>query len=57
MQDSTLYLLMSESARDEDVAIKDKTTGAEIRLRLPSQRATLVLLDKRTAKVITQYAF
>jgi hypothetical protein len=57
MQDSTLYLLMSESARDEDVAIKDKTTGAEIRLRLPSQRATLILLDKRTAKVITQYAF
>ncbi len=57
MQEGILYLLMSESARDEDIAIKDKSTGAEIRLRLPAQRATLVLLDKRTGKTIVQYAF
>jgi hypothetical protein len=57
MQDSILYLFVSESARDEDIAIKDKMTGADIRFRLQAQRATLVLLDKRTAKVIVQYAF
>jgi len=57
MQASVLYLFVSESARDEDIAIQDKLTGAELRFRLPSQRATLKLLDRRTGKMIAEYKF
>jgi hypothetical protein len=57
MQDSVLYLFVSESGRDEEIAITDKFTGVELRFRLPSQRATLKLLDKGTGKVISEYAF
>ena len=55
--DSVLYLFVSESARDEDIAVKDRRTGAEIRFRLPSQRSRLVLLRKRDSKVISRYGF
>lgn len=55
--ESVLYLIVSESGQDEDIAIKDKRTGAEIRFRLPSGRARLVLVDKRDAKVISRYGF
>jgi len=53
--DSMLYLFASESAQEEEIAIKDKTTGAEIRLRLPAQRASLVLLGKKDGRVLAQY--
>jgi hypothetical protein len=56
-RESVLYLIVSESGQDEDIAIKDNRTGADIRFRLPSGRARLVLVDKRTAQVISQYGF
>jgi len=55
--DGVLYLFVSESGRDEDIAIKDKRTGAEMRFRLPALRSGLVLLRTRDAKVISRYAF
>jgi hypothetical protein len=57
MQDSVLYLFVSESGADEEINLRDKTTGAELRFRLPPQRATLKLLDKRTGKVIADLAY
>jgi hypothetical protein len=57
MRESVLYLFVSESAADEDIDLRDKTTGAELRFRLPAQRATLMLLDKRTGQVIAEYAY
>jgi hypothetical protein len=56
-RESVLYLIVSESGQDEDIAIKDNRTGADIRFRLPSGRARLVLVDERTAQVISQYGF
>ena len=55
MRESVLYLFVSESAADEDIDLRDKTTGAELRFRLPAQRATLKLLDKRTGQVIAEF--
>ncbi|MBI3483866.1 MAG: hypothetical protein HY012_01765, partial [Acidobacteria bacterium] len=57
MQESVLYLFVSESAADEEINLRDKTTGAELRFRLPAQRATLKLLDKHTGKVIAEYVY
>jgi hypothetical protein len=55
--DSVLYLIVSESANDEEIAVKDKATGAELRFRLPAQRARLVLLRKRDGQVLARYGF
>jgi hypothetical protein len=57
MQESVLYLFVSESTADEEVYLRDRTTGAEIRFRLPAQRATLKLLDRRTGQVIADLAY
>jgi len=56
MQESVLYLFVSESAADEEIGLRDKTSGAELRFRLPAQRATLKLLDKHTGKVIADFS-
>jgi hypothetical protein len=55
--DSILYLLMSESGRDEDIDITDKLTGARINFRLPAERARLVLLNKKDGIVLSRYGF
>ena len=57
LQDSVLYLFMSESGRDEPIDVHDKTTGAEIRFTLPEQRAALVLLNKKDGRVIARYGY
>lgn len=53
--DSVLYLFVSESSRDEDVDLQDRLTGAELRFRLPSQRAKLVLVGKSNGQVLAVY--
>ncbi len=55
--DSILYLFVSESEQDEDIALRDNATGAEIRFRLPSERARLLLLRKPDGQVIARYGF
>jgi hypothetical protein len=57
MRDAVLYLFMSESGQDEDIAVKDKLTGAEMKFRLPAQRARLILLNRKDGKVIGRYGF
>jgi len=54
-KDSLMYLFVSEGARDEQIAIKDKVTGADFNFRLAAQRARLVLLDRKTRKVLADF--
>ena len=56
LRDAVLYLFASESGADEDLAVKDKLTGAEMKFRLPALRARLVMLDRKNGKVIGEYA-
>jgi hypothetical protein len=54
---SVLYLFVSESGTDEEIAIRDKASGAELRFTLPAQRSRLVLLRARDAQVMARYGF
>ena len=54
-ENAVLYLFMSESGRDEQIDVRDKITGAEIKFTLPEQRAALVLLNKKDGRVIARY--
>jgi hypothetical protein len=55
LRDSSLYLFVSESARDEQVAVRDQQTGAEFNFLLASRRARLVLLDRHSRKVLAAF--
>jgi hypothetical protein len=54
-KDSVLYLFVSESNRIEDIEIRDKLTGANLKLTLPAMRTKLMLLDRATGAAIASY--
>jgi hypothetical protein len=54
--DSILYLLVSESAQNEAIDIKDRTTGALIQTYLPAQRTRLILLSKKNGGILDSYS-
>lgn len=56
LADSILYLVLSESAQDEVIDIKDKITGAEIKITLPAQRVFMTLLSRKDGHPIASYA-
>jgi len=53
----TLYLFVSESATDQEISIRDTTTGAEMRFTLPSMRSRLVLIRNSDGKIVARYGF
>jgi hypothetical protein len=54
-EDSTLYLLVSESSLDTTLDIRDKRSGAQLEFTLPAQRTKLVLIDKKTGTVLSSF--
>ncbi|HMK22636.1 MAG TPA: hypothetical protein VK466_09895 [Terriglobales bacterium] len=57
LEDSVLYVMTSESAEDAKVDIRDKTTGARLRLNLAGQHAAMALVGKREKTVVAKYGF
>jgi hypothetical protein len=55
LADSVLYLLVSESAIENEVSINDRLTGGEIRARIAPGRAKLILISKTGGKVIARF--
>jgi hypothetical protein len=55
LADSILYLLVSESANEGDVSVKDRLTGAEIHAKLAPGSAQLVLINKSDGKVLARF--
>jgi hypothetical protein len=57
LQDAMLYVMESESADDADIALRDRVTGKEFNLRLPSQRAALAVIRKSDGSITARYGF
>lgn len=57
LQDSVLYVMVSETDRDTDIDLIDKTSGAELKLRLPAQHGAMALLRKSDGTVSAKYGF
>jgi hypothetical protein len=55
MESSVLYLVVSESGREEEVSFVDVASEGGVVLRLPAGRARLVLLRKSDGSVIAEY--
>jgi Beta-galactosidase len=57
LEDSVLYILISDDAQDEEIKIRDGETGVQVRFKLPGQRAAMALIGKKEKAVIAKYGF
>jgi hypothetical protein len=55
--DSVLYVMVSDSAEDAVIDLRDKATGSTLKLRLPSQRAAIALIREADGAVVARYGF
>jgi hypothetical protein len=53
--DSTLYLVASESSRDEALEIVDKRSGGKFKVSVPAESTRLVLVDAKSGRVLARY--
>jgi len=57
LEDSILYVMISDSAEDAQVDFVDHLSHAHVSLRLPSQRAALALIRRSDGEVRAKYGF
>ena len=55
LEDSLLYIMVSDNAEDTKIDLRDKDTGVRITLDLPAEHASLVLIGKKEKAVIGSY--
>jgi hypothetical protein len=55
LEDSILYVMVSDNAEDQKIDLRDKETGVHVNLNLPAERAALVLIGKKEKAVIGKY--
>jgi len=57
LEDSTLYIFVSDSASDGQVDVRDKGTGVRVVFTLPRQHAAMALIGKKERAVLAKYGF
>jgi hypothetical protein len=57
LEDSILYVIVSDAAQDAKIDLHDKITGARLGLLLPSQHAAIAVIGKREKNVVAKFGF
>jgi hypothetical protein len=57
LDDSVLYIFVSDSARDSAVSLRDKATGVPLSFTLPAEHAAMALISRKEKTVIAKYGF
>ena len=57
MADSVLYVLVSDSADDAAINIRDQATGTVFTLSLRAQHAAIAVIGKKERRVVAKYGF
>jgi hypothetical protein len=57
LEDSVMYVMVSDAAEDAKIDLRDKLTGARLSLTLPSQHAAIAVIGKREKSVVAKYGF
>jgi hypothetical protein len=57
LEDSVLYVFVSDSAQDSNIDLRDKATGVRISLNLPAENAALALVGKKEKAVIANCGY
>ena len=55
LSDSVLYVMVSDSANDATINLRDQTTGVPITFSLPSEHAAIVVIGKKEKKIVSKY--
>jgi hypothetical protein len=57
LDDSVLYVMVSDAAEDGKIDLRDELTGARLSLLLPAQHAAIAVIGKREKAVVAKYGF
>src|SRR5579862_588239 len=57
LDDSVMYVMVSDAAEDSRIDLRDKLTGAPLNLLLPAQHAAIAVIGKREKSVVAKYGF
>jgi hypothetical protein len=57
LDDSVMYVIISDSAEDAMVDLRDKVTGVRLTLQIPSQHAAIAVIGKKEKAVVAKYGF
>ena len=57
LEDAVLFIFESEFSQDQEINIRDEVTGTELKFKLPSERAALALISKKTKQIVAKYGF
>jgi len=57
LDDSVLYVMVSDAAEDAKIDLRDKLTGTRLSLLLPAQHAAIAVMGKREKSVVAKYGF
>jgi len=57
LRDAVLYVMVSETDRDYDLDLVDRTSHSELKLRLPAEHAAMALIRKTNGAIIARYGF
>ena len=57
LDDSILYIIISDAATDSTVDLTDHATGVHLTLTLPAEHAALALIEKKEKTIIAKYGF
>ena len=57
LDDSVMYVMISDSADDAKVDLRDRTTGVRLALPILSQHAAIAVIGKKEKAVVAKYGF
>ncbi len=57
LDDSVMYIMISDSAEDSKIDLRDKLTGTRLTLQLPAQHAAIAVIGKKEKAVVAKIGF
>jgi Beta-galactosidase len=57
LDDSVMYVMISDAGEDATIDFRDKLTGTRLNLVLPAQHAAIAVIGKREKSVVAKYGF
>jgi hypothetical protein len=57
MEDSVVYVMVSDAAEDVTIDLRDKLTGARLTFQLSAQHAAIAVIGKQEKSVVGKYGF
>jgi hypothetical protein len=57
LEDSMLYVFISDRANDTKISLRDQATGVALAFTLPAEHAAIAVIGKKERKIVARYGF